>query len=318
MPSMVRFFGELAATGAAHQSRRASIRRGSEIGERLEHTIHLTSQSTTPSAHDSGEGFHPLQMCSGIFSTSHYCMAGNPPSSDVATRQEVTVTCKALRCTYVKGKIEGNSSSRKAAAWMQTFEICFDAKWSQSGVGYRAADRFPTEFVYAITIRKSAHIDIGSRILHNNILFLDEAPLNSKQKKKIEESERVGPGLPELRYAAVDSLNLKIWTYQAPKFSGYAAVDSKSRRVRLLAPPDSLYPVTLDLEVYTSSYLSAWTPGLGRLLATSSTLVYGGSVCHFRVIYLLDNSVTIQLLIQSQSWRGGLPKTSKFAGLATS
>lgn len=62
MPSMVRFFGELAATGAAHQGgRRSSIRRGSEIGERLEHTIHLTSQSSTPSAHDVGEGFNPLQ-----------------------------------------------------------------------------------------------------------------------------------------------------------------------------------------------------------------------------------------------------------------
>ncbi|KAL8591902.1 hypothetical protein ACOMHN_039955 [Nucella lapillus] len=61
MPSMVRFFGELAGPGGTSQGRRASIRRGSEVGERLEHTIHLTSQSSTPSAHDStGFDFNPL------------------------------------------------------------------------------------------------------------------------------------------------------------------------------------------------------------------------------------------------------------------
>ncbi|KAH3754642.1 hypothetical protein DPMN_189323 [Dreissena polymorpha] len=62
MPSMVRFFGELASgsggipTGlsAGHLGRRRStIRRGSETGDQLQHTIHLTSHSSTPSAHES-------------------------------------------------------------------------------------------------------------------------------------------------------------------------------------------------------------------------------------------------------------------------
>lgn len=53
MPSMVRFFSDVAATTALTSGRRRStLRRGSEIGERLEHTIHLTSHSSTPSAHE--------------------------------------------------------------------------------------------------------------------------------------------------------------------------------------------------------------------------------------------------------------------------
>lgn len=64
MPPMVRFFGDLAATQVVSQGRRTSlsIRRGSETGERLESTIHLTSHSSQPSVHDtSGVDFNPLQ-----------------------------------------------------------------------------------------------------------------------------------------------------------------------------------------------------------------------------------------------------------------
>lgn len=62
MPSMVRFFGDLATgSGALPQGlsaghlgrRRSTIRRGSETGDTLQHTIHLTSHSSTPSAHES-------------------------------------------------------------------------------------------------------------------------------------------------------------------------------------------------------------------------------------------------------------------------
>ena len=73
---MVKFFGDLAATTALNQGRRRStfgdiasaterrrstLRRGSDLGERLEHTIHLTSHSSTPSAHEPegiSEGTH--------------------------------------------------------------------------------------------------------------------------------------------------------------------------------------------------------------------------------------------------------------------
>lgn len=60
MPSMVRFFSDVGGaadftTGltAGHLGRRRStIRRGSESGDTLQHTIHLTSHSSTPSAHE--------------------------------------------------------------------------------------------------------------------------------------------------------------------------------------------------------------------------------------------------------------------------
>jgi len=59
---MVRFVSDLAGgsgvlpTGltSGHLGRRRStIRRGSESGDQLQHTIHLTSHSSTPSAHES-------------------------------------------------------------------------------------------------------------------------------------------------------------------------------------------------------------------------------------------------------------------------
>lgn len=60
---MVRFFGDLASgsgvlptagLSSGHLGRRRStIRRGSESGDQLQHTIHLTSHSSTPSAHES-------------------------------------------------------------------------------------------------------------------------------------------------------------------------------------------------------------------------------------------------------------------------
>ncbi|KAK3781732.1 hypothetical protein RRG08_011830 [Elysia crispata] len=52
---MLHMFGELASSGlASGGGRRHSLRRGSEVGERLEHTIALTSHSSTPSAHEGG------------------------------------------------------------------------------------------------------------------------------------------------------------------------------------------------------------------------------------------------------------------------
>ena len=68
MPSMVRFFGDVAGGAnisgltAGHLGRRRStIRRGSETGDTLQHTIHLTSHSSTPSAHESvGDTGFPL------------------------------------------------------------------------------------------------------------------------------------------------------------------------------------------------------------------------------------------------------------------
>lgn len=51
---MVRFFGDITSSTAAQQIRRKSLRRGSEIGERLEHTIHLTSNSSAASALETG------------------------------------------------------------------------------------------------------------------------------------------------------------------------------------------------------------------------------------------------------------------------
>ncbi|VDI53048.1 Hypothetical predicted protein [Mytilus galloprovincialis] len=54
MTSMVRFFGDITASTGGQGNRRKSLRRGSEIGERLEHTIHLTSNSSAASAFDAG------------------------------------------------------------------------------------------------------------------------------------------------------------------------------------------------------------------------------------------------------------------------
>ena len=72
MPSMVRFFGDVSGglsglpglpsglTSGHLGRRRSTIRRGSETGDSLQHTIQLTSHSSTPSAHEggSGEGSH--------------------------------------------------------------------------------------------------------------------------------------------------------------------------------------------------------------------------------------------------------------------
>ena len=70
MPPMVRFFGDSlggissglpsglpSGLTAGHLGRRRStIRRGSETGDSLQHTIQLTSHSSTPSAHEGGGG----------------------------------------------------------------------------------------------------------------------------------------------------------------------------------------------------------------------------------------------------------------------
>lgn len=61
MPSMLRFVGDIAGTtsdlagisSGGHLGRRLStLRRGSETGDNLQHTIHLTSHVSTPSAHE--------------------------------------------------------------------------------------------------------------------------------------------------------------------------------------------------------------------------------------------------------------------------
>lgn len=59
---MVRFAGEFAGPGSELGSglsagynlgrRRSSVRRGSESGDNIQHTIALTSVSSTPSAHE--------------------------------------------------------------------------------------------------------------------------------------------------------------------------------------------------------------------------------------------------------------------------
>ncbi|KAK0067201.1 innexin unc-9 isoform X1 [Biomphalaria pfeifferi] len=72
MPPMVRLFGELATSGhsSGASGRRHSLRRGSEVGERLEHTIHLTSHSSTPSAHEGGGGDGGPQITSKYLTSS--------------------------------------------------------------------------------------------------------------------------------------------------------------------------------------------------------------------------------------------------------
>ncbi|GFR68076.1 hypothetical protein ElyMa_002014500 [Elysia marginata] len=74
---MLHMFGELASSGlASGGGRRHSLRRGSEVGERLEHTIALTSHSSTPSAHegggDSGGGVIVLYTSPKVLTTLEY------------------------------------------------------------------------------------------------------------------------------------------------------------------------------------------------------------------------------------------------------